>query len=511
MSSKLSSQLLLLGFNAAVGGFLFGYDTASMSASLLQVKRPRGGANEPCPGLSEEPLTVHEQEMVTAFVVLGAFLSATVAGPLNVLFGRRAVLLGASLIFAIGALLMAMGQNLPEMLVARVVVGLGVGLSSHTVPLYISECSPVSLRGAMCFLNTLMIVMGQVTAALVSTALFHWEMQNGWRWILGIAVVPAGIMFLGFFLQPESPRWLLSKDRRDEALQTLRILRGANDMEASRAVEIEFEEMAEEADRLRQSEMHSNVDDNTFRSYLKDTHIRRALILGCGLQCLQQWTGINTIMYYGATVLQQTGPSIDVRAGSCFTPENKQAVATTVGFAVAQLVGVLCSLLAVDRVGRRPLILASLAGVVVSLAGIGSMFSRPVVNQSHVVTFILFYLVCFGFGTSPVPWAVNAEIYPLRVRANCISVATSLHWLSTFIVAQSFLTLSAALSTHKVDANFHPDGVFWLYATIATLGFMLLWLFMPETKDVKLEQMSALFVAPEEKHLYSASSEAERF
>jgi SP family myo-inositol transporter-like MFS transporter 13 len=494
MSSEVTPQLLLLGFNAAVGGFLFGYDISSMNGALLQLKRPRGanGLNNLCPGLASGPLSIFEQEMVTAFVTLGAFLSVIVAGELNTIYGRRPVLVAGAAIFALGASFMAFSQGLEEMLAARFVVGIGVGISSHTVPLYISECAPVHLRGSFCFLNDMMIVAGQVTAASVSTGFFYWEVRDGWRWILGMGALPALMMFAGLMMQPESPRWLLTRGKEDEARTVLQLFRGKD------ADMTEFDDMLQDA---RHIGAHQHASESFFQIIFKSHHCRRALLLGCGLHVLQQWVGVNTIMFYGASVLEHVNPTLDVRVDSCFTPENKRSVALTVLFATSQLVGVFCSWYMVDRLGRRPLVLASLIGAALSLAGIGGVFSVDQVDERLVVICVLLYLMCFGFGMSPVPWTVNAEIYPLRARARCLSLATSVHFLMNFLVVQSFLSLGSALSTDRSHPLAHPNGVFFLYSAIASSGFVILWRFMPETRGVPLEHMSSMFVNPEEKGL----------
>lgn len=477
-----SGMTLLLGFNAAVGGFLFGYDTGSMSAALLQVKRPSG--DRACPGLAPQRLSSSQQELVVSFVVLGAFIGAALSGWLNDKFGRRPLLLVGSLVFTVGAALMAAARGLEAMLTARIIVGVGVGISSHTVPLYIAECAPAAHRGSLCFLNDAMIVVGQVAAAALSTALFFAEARDGWRVILGAAVVPSVMMFLGFLWMPESPRWLISQGRREEAKAVTRLLRGpaVRDADVDREFQVTLEGAGEDAP------LASAAPSSLLRAFWKDVRVRRALLLGCALQALQQWGGINTIMYYGASMLQKAGAS---PASGCFSAEAKHDVATTILFAAAQVLGVFYSWAMVDRLGRRPLLLASLLGVAASLVAVGCIFSQNAVRQAPVVACVFAYLVCFGAGLSPVPWTVNAEIYPQHVRAQCISVATSVNWIMNFVVAQTSLTLSRALSTHHDKS--HPDGVFWLYAGISVLGIFFVWREMPETKGLTLEQISDLF------------------
>mmetsp|Transcript_57403 Transcript_57403/g.159779 ORF Transcript_57403/g.159779 Transcript_57403/m.159779 type:complete len:522 (-) Transcript_57403:71-1636(-) len=494
-------QLVLLTCNAAIGGFLFGYDTNSMSAALLQIKRPRFDDSS-CPGLTPNPLTVLQQEMVISFVVLGAFLSAMAAGSLNAALGRRIVVLVGAFLFMLGALMMAVARTLPFMLVARVVVGLGVGISSHTVPLYISECAPSRMRGSLCFLNDLMIVVGQIAAAVVSTVLFYAEIRDGWRWILGIAALPSSMMFVGFFVQPESPRWLVSVGMVNEAKRVLKSLREGTC--SDEAIDSEFDHLLAGARVETSTPSHENARGYVSKAYntvVRDPRVRRALLLGAGLQFLQQWCGINTIMYYGATVLQRAGPAYDIRSTNCFSAENRRDVMVTIFFAAAQAAGILGSWFMVDRYGRRPLVLVSLLGVAVSLTAIGAAFSQPVVSKLAVVICVILYLVSFGVGMSPVPWTVNAEIYPQRVRAQCISISTGTNWAMNFIVSQTFLTLATGMSTYTDDPMTHPNGVFFLYASISVVGLVCLWLLMPETKGLTLEQIGQLFISPDEARL----------
>eukprot|EP00747_Dinoflagellata_sp_TGD_P162821 gnl/TRDRNA2_/TRDRNA2_180839_c0_seq1.p1 gnl/TRDRNA2_/TRDRNA2_180839_c0~~gnl/TRDRNA2_/TRDRNA2_180839_c0_seq1.p1 ORF type:complete len:501 (+),score=59.69 gnl/TRDRNA2_/TRDRNA2_180839_c0_seq1:102-1604(+) len=487
------NALLLVGCNAAIGGFLFGYDTGSMSGALLQIKRPRHQAQ--CPGLSDDRLTIVEQSLVMSFTVLGAFFSASVAGQLTSTYGRRPVLLAGSQFLIVGSLLMAGATSLPFMLIARIVVGLGVGIASHTVPLYISECSPAHMRGSMCFLNDMMIVTGQISATAVSTGLFYGEVKNGWRLILGLAAIPAAAMFAGISLSPESPRWLLSQERVEDAKSALMTLREGTD---PIAVESELRLMTHGVNR----ELMTARSLSPIPLYWKDVRVRRALMLGCGLQALQQLCGINTVMYYGAAVMRWT--SNDSRSDSCFTDQNKEDVAQTVLFAGAQLIGVLCSWFLVEEVGRRPLLLTSGTAVTLALVAIGGAFSTTTISTTAVVICVGFYLISFGAGMSPVPWTVNAEIYPQHVRSQCISISTCTNWLVNFFVAASFLPLARELQTNSSHQQEHPGGVFWLYAVISALGMTALYLWMPETKGLTLEQIGDLFYIDKEEKAESA-------
>lgn len=489
-------RLWLLGCIASLGGFLFGYDTSSMSAALTQVKQPRSSST--CPGLATDTLEPIYQEFVVSFMVLGAFLSATCAGSLSDSYGRRPLLLVGCFFFVVGAVLTALATSLSFMLVARLVQGFGVGIASHTVPLYISECTRPEVRGSFCFLNDMMIVVGQVSAAIVSSIFFQAQIADGWRIILGLAAIPSAAMLLGVAFLPESPRWLMSKGRLEEARKVLEYLRDAD----SDIIDQEFDSIA---DNVRSefgidpsSSLHSSRG-SFWGGFWKDLHTRRALMLGCGLMALQQWSGINTIMYYGVTIMQSADPADDLT--DCFGPKVQKAVLIGVLLAVSQLVGVAASWFMVDRVGRRPLILCSCTGVIISLVATGFAFTTAEVHQTLVVLFIISYLLSFGLGMSPVPWTVNSEIYPLRWRGVCVSLSTSTHWIMNFIISQTFLSLSTALSSSSGNPANHPNGVFWLYGGVSAIGCVTLWFYMPETKGVHLERVSDLFTTPEERAL----------
>lgn len=472
--------LWLLAFNAAIGGFLFGYDTGSASASLLEMKLPRELG-----GLAGHALSTEEQETVVAMVVFGAFFTSAVAGRVSQYMGRRRTLLLGSLFFVLGAAGMAVAGNLTVMLFARLVTGFGVGICSHSVPMYISECAPAAYRGSLCFLNDVCVVLGQVMAAAISTAFFRCEVWNCWRWILGLAAVPSMFMFAGFLLVPESPRWLVVKGRTGEAKEVLRLLRsGVSDQD----VEQEFQSICDETVEQMKSR------EPGLKKYLFDPSVRRPLLLGCSLQLVQQLVGINTIVYYGGTILQMSNSGhVQGEFQNPFSAENKHNVALTILINSAQLVGVSLSWFLVDRLGRKPLLLTSMTGLTVALAAMGGIYTLETIPKAAVVIVMMLYLAFFGLGMSPVPWTVNAEIHPTHCRSSSISFSTSVNWSMNWVVSQVFLNLATALSTNRESPMQHPNGVFWLFAIVGLIGMVGFAAKLPETKGKSLEEIAHLF------------------
>jgi SP family myo-inositol transporter-like MFS transporter 13 len=507
---QLNTQMWLVVFNGAIGGLCYGYAFTSMGAALLQIKRPNV-ALDACPGITDHPLSTVEQEMLTAFITLGAFFGCCVASLLNHNIGRRKVCLCTSLILGLGSICSFLASDLPMMLAARIVLGVGVGMLSHTVPLFISECAPTNLRGAVCFINALMISGGQVGAAVVGLICFYLEMPYGWRWMLGALFPLSVVMFIGFYLQPESPRWLLSHGLEEQAREAFAILRGLDEKAKEKFALIRHPPGGSTAHSLMTSfEMHKNEfddmvcsinaerpdsgTDDMFSINWQDASIRRPLLLGCFLMFMNQCVGNNLFLLYGPSVLRRAlGQDIATEIGTCFTDANKFVVACNILFPLLQMVGIFAAWFCVESVGRRPLILMSTLCVAICLAATGYAFSMEVVNASSVVFCISMYLVAFGIGLAPVPWAVNTEIYPLHARAQCLSLALAAKWLFGFVTSQTYLSLSLKLSTSKVDALNHPDGIFWFYCVIAFAALPILNHYMVETKGLTLEQIKELF------------------
>ncbi|KAL3657386.1 hypothetical protein V7S43_017705 [Phytophthora oleae] len=435
--------------------------------------------------------------------------------------------------FAMGSCLMAAARTFVELLFGRFIVGVAIGFASMTVPLYIAEVSPPDIRGRLVSLNTALVTGGQFFSGVLDALLA--DVDDGWRYMLGLAAIPATAQFLGFLLLPESPRYLISKGRLEEAWSALKRIRGTDDIQAEGS-HIE-EEILRAADE--------NVD---IWDAIRSPAVLRALTLGCFLQALQQLCGINTVMYYGATIIQLAG----------FTdPTTAIWLSALVSF--SNFIFTFVGIYLVDRQGRRLLTLGSLVGIVLSLTALGASFyaselqsvesvgvggcsqfstcldciasttcgfcsegklsidaavtttnlclpGTPIStaqgscsqsnwsfescpSKSHTAGWVVFmalfmYLACFASGMGCMPWTINAEIYPLHVRSFALSIATSVNWLFNLFVSFTFLTV--------VDI-FEPYGAFWLYASFALFGLVYLWKELPETKGLELDAIQNIF------------------
>ncbi|XP_053372468.1 solute carrier family 2 member 13b isoform X1 [Clarias gariepinus] len=347
-----SKFVYVLSFFSALGGFLFGYDTGVVSGAMLLLKK-------------ELHLSAFWQELLVSSTVGAAALSSLAGGYLNGLCGRRKCIMLASFIFTVGGIILSLAPDKVVLLIGRLTVGLGIGIASMTVPVYIAEVSPPQLRGQLVTINTLFITGGQFIASVVDGA-FSYMDHNGWRYMLGLSVVPAVLQFLGFFFfLPESPRWLFQKGDSQQAREVLIQIRATDNVN---------EEYDSIKDIIEEEEKNAEGGPVLFRM-LASAPARRALIVGCGLQMFQQLSGINTVMYYSATILQMSG----VR-------DDKTAIWLSAATAFTNFLFTLVGVWLVERVGRRKLTLGSIIGTGVSLSvlAVGFLLSA---QASPPVTF----------------------------------------------------------------------------------------------------------------------------
>jgi sugar porter (SP) family MFS transporter len=432
---------------AALGGLLFGYDTGVISGALIFIKREFG-------------LTTAAEEIVVSGVLLGATIGAIVGGKAADFFGRRKVLLVTAVIFGIGALASAMAPSSAILIVSRVVLGLAIGLASTNVPVYLSEVAPSHARGWVVSLFQLAVTVGIVVAYLTDYAFASIE---GWRWMLGLAVVPALVFGAGMFFLPETPRWLIRRGQHDVAHGVLIRIRALAD------VQVEMEEI--KASLAQQTESGRWVD-------LLKRQVRPALIVGLGLAVFQQITGINTVIYYAPKILQTAGFN-----------SASSAILATAGIGVVNVGMTIIAMFLVDRAGRRPLLLVGIAGMIVTLGmlGLSFRFANESVQLGWIAVICLMgYVASFAISLGPIFWLMIAEIYPLKIRGLAEGMAATFNWGSNLAVSLTFLTL-----LEKLGAS----STFLLYAFASVASWFFAYYFVPETKGRTLEQIEAFWRA----------------
>jgi sugar porter (SP) family MFS transporter len=426
---------------SALAGLLFGYDTGVISGAILFVRK-------------DFLLSTFQEEIVVSAVLLGAVAGAAFGGKLADAFGRRKLLIQVAILFIIGAIGTALAPTPTLLAIGRVIVGVAIGIASFTAPLYISEVSPPASRGKLVSLNQLMITLGIVVSYLADYGLAD---KEAWRWMFGLAAIPALILLIGMFFVPESPRWLMGRSQEDQARAVLQRIRESGDVNAE----------------LAEIKADLSLQESGWRELLNPS-LRRPLIIGIGLAIFQQFTGINTVIYYAPTIFQLAG----LHSASA-------AILATVGVGVVNVLLTIVALRMLDRAGRRPLLLWGLVGMVISLGVLGAAFllagSSPIVAWLAVISLAL-YVACFAIGLGPVFWLLISEIYPLKIRGRAMGVATMMNWGSNLIVALTFLSLLHSLGR---------SATFWLYAVIGIVAWFFVYRLVPETKGRTLEQIDA--------------------
>jgi sugar porter (SP) family MFS transporter len=432
----------------ATGGLLFGYDTGVISGALLFIRQDFA------------PLSPFVEGIIVSTLLVGAVVGALSGGPLSDRTGRRPTVLLAAVIFGLGALAVAFAPSVAFIIFGRFLLGLGVGLASMIVPLYIAEIAPAERRGALVSLNQLMITIGILLSYIVGVIFTPIE---GWRYMFGVALIPALILGIGMFMLPESPRWLFEHGQTAKARTVLSRSRSPEE------VDQEFREM-EEIKNLEEEQARVSYKE------LLAPYVRPALIIGIGLAIFQQVTGINTVIYYAPTILQNVGFS-----------EGGAIAATAVGVGLVNVGFTILAVRIIDRAGRRPLLIIGLIGMIISLTLLGLVFALGATSGAAglLATVCLgLYIASFAISLGPVFWLMISEIYPLRIRGTAMSVASIANWGSNWLVALTFPVLLA---------TFGGAGSFWLFAGLGIVAWFFVYFRVPETKGRSLEEIEASF------------------
>ena len=427
---------------AALGGLLFGYDTGVVSGAILFVK-------------TEFSLSPMMEELVVSAVLLGAVVGAGAGGALTGRFGRRTLIILAGVIFTLSAIATAWAPNVGWLIGARVASGIGIGVASFISPMYIAELVPAKVRGSLVAVNMLAITTGIVVAYLVDYAL---SASGGWRVMFGLAAAPSVGLVIGMWWLPDSPRWLISKSKIDQARAVLKRARTTSDV-GPEIGDIQ-KSMAEQGEGGMAG--------------LFQPALRMPMIVGLGLATFQQITGINTVIYYAPTIFKFAGISA---AGP--------AILAGAGLAGVMWCFHVLAIFLLDRVGRRPLLLSGVAGQIVGLGVLGAAFHFPQLaslKSEAAIAGLVIYVACFAFGLGPIFWLMISEIYPLRNRGVAMSAVTVTNWAMNLLVAVTFLTLVSVLG---------HAGTFWLYGLVSIGAWIFFYRLVPETKGKSLEQIEA--------------------
>ncbi len=448
-----NKRLGLIAVIATFGGLLFGYDTGVINGALEPMKEDLN-------------LTVAKEGFVVSILIFGAALGAIIGGRLADKHGRRHNILMLALVFMVGTMGCVLAPNWQVLGFFRFVLGLAVGGASATVPIYLAEVSPYEQRGSLVTRNEVMIVAGQFAAFIINAIIFHvWgEHAVIWRYMLVIAVLPAIALFIGMLRMPESPRWLASQNRQTEALDVLKQVRSPE-----RAV-AEMEEVNALAEEEKEEHLGGWSD-------LAVPWIRRLLIIGIGLGICQQFTGINSIMYYGTQLLTKAG----------FSAEGAIIANTLNG--LFSVLGITVGILIMNKVDRRVMLLAGFALTTLFhlLVGLSAMFMPESDIKPY---FILFFVVAFVFfmqGTiGPLVWLLLAEMFPLKIRSFAMGVCVFMLWIANASVAFGFPPLVAAVGIAPT---------FFIFAGLGVLALIFIATMAPETRGKTLEEFEDEFRA----------------
>ncbi|MFF4014898.1 sugar porter family MFS transporter [Streptomyces sp. NPDC001843] len=449
-SAAVSRRLRIITIIATFGGLLFGYDTGVINGALPYMTDDLG-------------LTPVTEGMVTSSLLLGAALGAVAGGRLSDARGRRRTILALAVLFFIGALGCTLAPTTAVMVVARFVLGLAVGGASVTVPVYLAEVSPAERRGALVTRNELMIVSGQLLAFTSNAIIAQVGGESGgvWRWMLLIATVPALVLWFGMLVMPESPRWLASRTRFDEALEVLRQVRSQTRAEAELAA---VSALTVEGERERLG---------GWRDMRSTPWIRRLMFVGFGIAIVQQITGVNTIMYYGTQILTDAGFAAD------------SALTANIANGVISVLATFAGIWLLSRVNRRPMLMTGQIGTTAALLFIGvfSLALHSGDGRAYAVLAMTVTFLAFQQGAiSPVTWLMLSEIFPMRMRAFGMGVAAVVLWLTNFVIGLVFPSLVSGIGI---------PGTFFLFVVAGIVSLIFVKLYVPETKGRTLETLEA--------------------
>ena len=440
--------LYIVAIIASLGGLLSGYDTGVISGALLFINETWD-------------LTESLQGIVVSSVLIGAVIGAATNGILADIFGRKKVIIATAIIFILGSILCGFAPNVYVLIISRIFVGLAVGIVNFVIPLYLSEISPKAVRGTLVSLYQWAITAGILFSYFINAA-FAQAVFN-WRWMLLAGVLPGLVLLIGMCFMSDTPRWLVSKNKDEDAKKVL------NKIEPDVDSDTEIKEIK------RTLKLNEKISGQKFKF---EKWMIMPFVVGIGIMFAQICTGINTIIYYAPTIFKVAG-----------FDSNLNAIYATTGIGVVNFLMTIVAIFFTDKLGRKPLLYFGLTGVMLSLLALGSAFAFESVLGSNLkyvaVGSLVTYIICFAMSLGPIGWIIVSEVFPLKIRGIAMSICTVANFAFNFLVVGSFPVL-----LHNI-AGAYP---FWGFAVVSFFCILFVYFFVPETKGISLEQIESNWI-----------------
>ncbi|MCI4669412.1 MAG: sugar porter family MFS transporter [Bacteroidia bacterium] len=459
MNRKLGT-LIFVSTVASLGGFLFGFDTGVINGTQFYFSKY----------FELEPVT---KGWVVGSALLGCFVGAIVAGPMSKKLGRKYSMIISAILFTLSAWGSGLPSIFPEtvsmLVVFRIIGGLGIGIASMNAPMYIAELAPANIRGKMVTLYQMAIVLGfflvfLTTYFIGSGQTEEYNLQTGWRWMFWSELIPCGLFLILLFLVPKSPRWLAIAGKEEESKKVLSDLHGA---------EQALKEYMEIESSIKEESGSLGLADILKKSVLP------IILIGCALSFLQQFTGINAVLYYGADIFEKA---------LGFTQDD--VLAQQILLAGTNVVFTILAMFTVDNWGRKPLVIVGSMGMVV---GFGLLGVTIMIDQVGIISLvgILVFIGSFAMSMGPMVWVILSEMFPNSIRAIAMSTAVAVQWAANYMVSQSFpIVVESSVNTEGVWNGALPYFIFMFFITI-TIFFTMR--YVPETKGKTLEEIEQLW------------------
>ncbi len=436
-SFKLSGTLILVAIMASLGGLLSGFDMGVISGALLYINQT----------WELSPLA---QGWLVSSAIVGSVIGAAANGILADIYGRKKIIIATAIIFIIGSIMCGYATSANWLIFSRIIIGIAVGMISFVAPIYLSEIAPEKIRGSLVSLYQLALTAGILLSYLINRIFANFEFN--WRWMLGSGAIPAVILLIGILFLHDTPRWLISKNKIDEAREVFKKIYPENDIEN-----------------------HINEIKETLSSSTENKKVKlqkwmfMPIFVGVGLMFVQICTGINTIIYYTPTIFNLAGFA-----------DNITAIYATIGVGIVNFLMTFVAIAYIDKFGRKPLLYIGLAGMLISMFALSGSFAMGDTGRWLAVGSVVLYIASFAMSLGPVCWIMVSEIMPLKIRGFAMSAATVSNFAFNFIVVLSFLPMLEILG---------KSTTFFIFGLITILSLFFVYFFVPETKGISLEKI----------------------